>query len=157
MKLTASMTALVAGLIFSIGLGIGGMTQPDKVIGFLDVAGSWDPSLMGVMGGGMLVAFFAFRWAARRGTPIFAEKFEIPKRTDITPQLVVGSALFGAGWGIGGYCPGPGLASLVSGSTHAFVFVGTMLAGMLLFRATPASWKGGACAATTVGDIKADA
>lgn len=134
MKTTRLVTALVAGLLFAVGLGIGGMTQPEKVIGFLNLAGPWDPALMGVMGGGMLVSFIGYRVVRRRSAPVCEASFQIPSRADITPQLVGGSALFGIGWGLGGYCPGPGIVSVVTGSSQALLFVAAMVAGMAIYR-----------------------
>lgn len=131
------MTGLVAfasGLLFALGLGIGGMTKPSKVIGFLDVAGDWDPSLAFVMGGALLVYFFVGRVALARPRPLFDETFHVPDRRDIDGRLVIGSILFGAGWGLAGYCPGPALVSLASGRTTVVVFVASMLAGMWIFQ-----------------------
>ena len=129
-------TAFLSGLLFSVGLGISGMTMPEKIVGFLDFFGAWDPSLMGVMGGGILIAAIFYGRVIRREAPIFAVKFQVPTRREITPSLVVGSGLFGIGWGIAGYCPGPAVTSLVTGSTEVLVFTGSMLAGMFLFRVT---------------------
>lgn len=134
MNRKALATAFVAGLLFSVGLGISGMTQPEKVSGFLDVFGQWDPALMGVMGGGILVALIFFRRVMARGVPVFATYFDVPNRKDITPSLVAGSAMFGIGWGIAGYCPGPAVASLVTGSSEVLVFFAAMIGGMMLFR-----------------------
>lgn len=128
--------AFVSGFLFSVGLGISGMTQPSKVFGFLDIFGAWDPALMGVMGGGILVAAIFYRRVIRRDAPIFAETFQVPSLRSITPSLVVGSGLFGIGWGIAGYCPGPAVTSLVTGSSEVLIFTGAMIAGMLLFRLT---------------------
>lgn len=122
------------GILFALGLGISGMTQPDKVIAFLDVTGDWDPALAFVMGGALLVYTLAFRLITRRERPILARQFLIPTRRDINPPLLIGAALFGAGWGLGGFCPGPALASLVTGATPVLIFVGAMLGGMLLFK-----------------------
>jgi hypothetical protein len=127
--------AFAVGALFSLGLGISGMTLPEKVIGFLDITGDWDPSLAFVMGGAVLVYTIFFPLVTRRADrPRFAERFRIPTRTDLTPRLFVGAALFGAGWGLAGFCPGPALTSLASGSTDIFLFVGSMFGGMYLFR-----------------------
>ena len=134
--------ALVAGLVFGLGLGISGMTQADKVIGFLDVADAWDPSLALVMGGAIGVHLLLFRFIVKQPSPIFGERFGIPTRTDIDGRLVGGAALFGIGWALGGYCPGPGLVSGASGAGNALVFVGTMTAGMLLFHVADEAWRG---------------
>ena len=123
--------ALAAGLLFGIGLAVAGMTLPSKVIGFLDVLdGSWDPSLAFVMMGAILVHAVVYRLVAKRPTPLFAEKWSLPTRRDIDLKLVGGAALFGAGWGLGGYCPGPGLVSLGSGASSIIVFVASMLIAM---------------------------
>ncbi len=126
----AHITAFFAGALFAAGLTVAGMTQPSKVIGFLDFAGKWDPSLAFVMGGAILVNAVLFRVFTKREKPLFDNAFHVPQRKDITPQLVLGSAIFGAGWGLGGYCPGPGLASMAGGSS-AIVFVASMAAGMV--------------------------
>ncbi len=127
-----SMLTLLSGIIFALGLGISGMTLPQKVIGFLDVT-NWDPSLAFVMVGAIAVHFIAYQFQKKMKRPKLAEQFEIPTRTDISPQLIVGAGLFGAGWGLGGFCPGPALVSLTSLNTTVFTFVGSMVAGMLLF------------------------
>ena len=122
--------AFAAGLLFALGLGIGGMTQPSKVIGFLDVAGDWDPSLAFVMGGALLVYAIVARLALARPAPMLETKFFVPTRRDIDRPLVLGAVLFGAGWGLAGYCPGPALVSLASGRAAVIVFVAAMLLGM---------------------------
>lgn len=127
--------ALVSGLVFGLGLGISGMTQADKVIGFLDITDAWDPSLAFVMLGAIAVHVVLYRVILRRGAPVFAGSFGIPTRRDITPRLVAGSAMFGVGWALGGYCPGPGLVSVMSGAPNAVVFVLTLIVGMNAFRA----------------------
>jgi uncharacterized protein len=121
-----------AGLIFALGLGVSGMTDANKVIGFLNLAGEWDPSLAFVMVGAIGVHLATYRLILRRQSPLFADRFHIPTRQDINPQLVVGSGLFGVGWGMGGFCPGPGLVSLAGFSSSAAIFVTFMLSGMLL-------------------------
>jgi uncharacterized membrane protein YedE/YeeE len=118
------------GLLFAVGLGVSGMTHPSKVLAFLDFAGDWDPSLALVMGSGVLVNLVAFRWAERRGAPLFANTFSLPDRTAIDAPLVGGAALFGAGWGLGGFCPGPAIVSVVTGATPVVAFVVAMLATM---------------------------
>ncbi len=126
--------SFLVGLIFALGLGISGMLQPSKVMGFLDVAGAWDPSLIFVMVGGIAVNTLAYRLVVlKREAPCFAARFLVPTRKDIDAPLVVGAILFGIGWGLGGYCPGPGIVSLLSGAMPAVTFVGSMLAGMTLF------------------------
>ena len=120
-----------AGLLFALGLGISGMTQPAKVVGFLDVTGDWKPELMFVMGGAIAVHFLAYRLVPRMSRPLFEPRFGVPSRRDVDPRLVGGALLFGAGWGLGGFCPGPGLVSLVSGQWQALVFVAAMVVGMV--------------------------
>ena len=123
-------TAFASGLLFGTGLLVGGMTDPHKVIGFLDVGGAWDPSLAFVMLGAVAVHFVAYRWVRGSASPLFADEYAIPKLRHIDAKLVGGSAVFGVGWGLAGYCPGPGIVSLGAGSRGALVFVLTMLVGM---------------------------
>ena len=127
------LTALMAGLLFGIGLIVSGMTDPAKVVGFLDLAGNWDPSLAFVMGGAILVGVFAFGVARKRERSLLGAPMRLPTATRIDRRLVLGSLAFGAGWGLAGYCPGPALASLVSGGEKPLVFTLAMLAGMALF------------------------
>ncbi|APR75775.1 Hypothetical protein A7982_01121 [Minicystis rosea] len=124
-------TAFLSGALFAVGLGVGGMTRPEKVIGFLDVTGTWDPSLVFVMAGAVGVNVILFRIILRRTGPVCGGRFQLPSRTDVDPRLVAGAALFGAGWGLVGYCPGPALVSLVAGGVPALVFVLAMAAGMV--------------------------
>jgi uncharacterized membrane protein YedE/YeeE len=131
----SAFSAFAAGLVFGIGLILSGMTDPGKVIGFLDVAGDWDPSLAFVMGGAILVGFFAFRLAGKRGRAFFGSAMHLPQRRDIDNRLVGGSLLFGIGWGLAGFCPGPALVSFASGVDQAAVFVAAMLGGMLVYTA----------------------
>ncbi len=128
--------SFAAGLLFAVGLAIAGMTKPSKVVGFLDVTGNWDPSLAFVMVGGIAVYFVANLAVKRRALPIAGGSFHLPTRRDIEPNLVLGAALFGVGWGLAGYCPGPGLTSLGTGGIGALVFVAAMSGGMMLFEAT---------------------
>jgi uncharacterized membrane protein YedE/YeeE len=125
--------ALLSGVMFAAGLVLGGMTQPAKVIAFLDLFGAWDPSLILVMGGAIAVYLPVHRLVLRMQTPLFAQGFSLPTRRDLDPPLILGSALFGVGWGLAGYCPGPGVASLGAASTATIVFVAAMLAGMVAF------------------------
>lgn len=125
--------ASFAGAIFGVGLSISGMANPQKVIDFLDVAGGarWDPTLAFVMGGGLLVTFPAFRLILKRSRPVLADGFDLPTKSSLDARLLGGAALFGAGWGLSGFCPGPALtASLATGLAPVFVFVAAMLAGM---------------------------
>lgn len=131
-KLLNTVTAFAAGLIFGIGLIFAGMTDPSKVIGFLDIAGNWDPSLAFVMGGAILVGLFAFRCAKRCATSVLGEEMRLPTNHTIDKPLVIGSLLFGAGWGLVGFCPGPALTSLGSGNGKAMIFVIAMVAGMAI-------------------------
>ncbi|MEN9587239.1 MAG: hypothetical protein RIT15_814 [Pseudomonadota bacterium] len=136
-----NLVALLAGLLFALGLVLSGMTQPAKVIGFLNIAGileggflgTWDPTLAFVMGGALLVTLFAFAITPRHGRrPWFAEKFELPTRKDIDIKLIGGAALFGVGWALAGYCPGPAFASLYAGGTDIVIFMAALIAGMYL-------------------------
>lgn len=127
--------SLIAGLIFAVGLAVGGMTQPSKVIGFLDFFGDWDPSLAFVMGGAVLANLIVFKITTKtRERPLFEPKFRIPTRSDIDWQLVAGAGLFGIGWGLAGYCPGPGLTALGSAAATPFIFIAAMIAGMVLYQ-----------------------
>lgn len=119
-----------SGLLFAFGLALGGMLDPARVIGFLDVFGSWDPSLAFVMAGAVGVNMMAYRWIRRRARPLFAETFALPIACAIDRRLVVGSAVFGVGWALSGYCPGPALTNLATGSATAIGFVIAMAAGM---------------------------
>ncbi len=134
MKHAAVLRGVVAygcGVLFGAGLLVSGMTRPAKVIGFLDVFGAWDASLAFVMIGAIAVHFIAYRLIRGRASPILAESWALPTRRDIDFNLVTGAALFGLGWGLSGYCPGPAVVSLASGTTGVVVFTGAMLAGML--------------------------
>ena len=122
--------AFLAGILFAVGLGIAGMTQPAKVIGFLDATGSWDPSLAFVMLGAIAVYAACYRVALRRAAPILTQRFMLPTRRDVDARLIAGAALFGLGWGIAGFCPGPAVTALASGHAAPVIFVTAMLAGM---------------------------
>lgn len=124
----------ISGIIFGAGLALGGMTDPARVRGFLDLFGDWDPTLAFVMGGAVIVMIIAWQIQGRLLHPLFAEGFSLPDKTDLTPRLIGGSALFGIGWGIAGLCPGPGIAALVIEPVSAAIFVIAMLAGMALAR-----------------------
>ena len=132
--------AILAGLLFGAGLAVSQMANPAKVLAFLDVgaipSGGWDPSLALVMAGALAVSFVGFRIARARARPLAAERFEWPTRTDIDTRLVAGSAIFGIGWGLVGYCPGPAIASLAWGRTETIVFALAMIAGMVIWRRT---------------------
>ena len=124
------LSAFGCGLLFGAGLVIGGMTQPSKVVGFLDFFGNWDASLAFVMGGALAVNAIAYRFVLRRAHPVLAEEFAIPRRSEIDSRLIGGAMLFGVGWGLAGYCPGPAVTSLLSGHSAAPIFMAGMIAGM---------------------------
>jgi uncharacterized membrane protein YedE/YeeE len=126
------LAALAAGALFGLGLVVSGMVNPAKVLGFLDIAGAWDPSLAFVMGGAIPVAALGFRLGARRARPACAAAFSPPARGAIDARLLGGAVLFGLGWGLAGLCPGPALALLGIGSPGALLFVAAMLGGMLI-------------------------
>ncbi len=130
----AGFMSFASGLLFAFGLGLSGMTQPAKIVGFLDFAGNWDPSLAFVMLGAIGVHTVLSRLILHRPAPFFANAFSVPTRTDVDPKLIGGAALFGAGWGLGGFCPGPALTSVATGSVTVLIFVAAMMAGMLLFK-----------------------
>jgi uncharacterized protein len=127
------MIEFIVGLLFGLGLLIAGMTDPGKVLGFLDLAGTWDPSLAFVMGGGVMVGLLGFGLAKKKTTSLSGQAFHWPDMTQIDRPLVLGSLMFGAGWGLAGFCPGPALVAMASGNDKALVFVLAMLAGMALF------------------------
>ncbi len=143
-----TLASFLCGLVFGGGLLISGMTQPAKVLGFLDVLGRWDPTLAFVMAGALAVSAMGFALARRRGAPVFAERYLWPTQTDIDRPLVVGSVLFGIGWGLAGLCPGPALENLASLSPRVIAFVLAMAAGM----AAQAWWQSRAPSATATGD-----
>lgn len=124
--------ALLAGLLFGLGLSISQMVNPAKVINFLDVAGHWDPTLALVMGGALFVTVPTFRWVLRRPAPLLDGRFHLPDKRDIDARLITGAVLFGVGWGLGGLCPGPAVVALLTGFASVLVFVGAMLAGSWL-------------------------
>lgn len=126
--------AFLSGTLFAVGLGMSGMMLPEKVVGFLDFFGSWDPTLAFVMGGAVAVNFVLHRLVMRRGRPIFHANFELPTRVDLDPKLLGGAALFGAGWGLAGFCPGPALASTVGGRSEVLLFVASMIGGMFIWQ-----------------------
>ena len=127
------LATFLAGLLFAVGLVVSGMTLPSKVVGFLDFFGKWDPSLAFVMVGAIGVYATLSRLITRRRRPVFVDAFQIPTSRVIDGRLVAGAAIFGVGWGLAGYCPGPAVVSVGSGSRSALVFVGAMLGGMLLY------------------------
>lgn len=125
--------ALLAGLLFGVGLLVSGLANPAKVLGFLDITRLWDPSLAFVMGGAISVAFFAFRMAKKRVRPVFGDEMHIPATRRIDGRLLGGGVLFGVGWGLAGICPGPGLVLMGLGEVKGIAFVAAMVAGMLIF------------------------
>ncbi|MBC7414340.1 MAG: YeeE/YedE family protein [Herminiimonas sp.] len=131
--MTTIFTSLLAGLLFGLGLIVSGMANPAKVLGFLDLAGAWDPSLGFVMAGAIAVAAIAFAGAKKRTMSFLGSTMKLPDSSDIDRRLVIGSVLFGIGWGVAGFCPGPGLVALGMGEIKALVFVGAMLTGIGIF------------------------
>lgn len=129
LRLTAS---LASGIIFGLGMAISGMTNTKRVQDFLDISGAWDPTLAFVMAGGMLVTFIGYKFILKNPAPLFADMFHIPTRRDIDKPLLIGAILFGAGWGLVGYCPGPAIAGMSYGYTATLIFVAFMITGLLL-------------------------
>lgn len=130
-----ALAAFAAGLVFGIGLILSGMADPAKVIGFLDIAGNWDPSLAFVMAGAIAVCAFAFAFARKRSASFLGDAMHLPSRRDVDLRLVLGSLIFGIGWGLAGFCPGPALVAAGAGETKAALFVLAMLIGMAIFTA----------------------
>ncbi|MBQ0720188.1 MAG: YeeE/YedE family protein [Gammaproteobacteria bacterium] len=126
------MASLASGIVFGLGMAISGMTNTQRVQGFLDLAGAWDPTLAFVMAGGMFVTFIGYKFILKNPAPLFDDTFHLPTRTDIDKPLIIGAVLFGAGWGLVGYCPGPAIAGLSYGYTTTLIFVPVMILGMLL-------------------------
>lgn len=129
-----NVVAFVVGVVFALGLGLGGMTQPARVLGFLDATGAWDPSLALVMAGAVAVYGVTFPFVMRRGRPVFGAAFGVPTRRDVDARLVGGAVIFGVGWGLAGLCPGPALVALASGAPRVVLFVAAMLLGMAVQR-----------------------
>lgn len=123
------------GLIFGIGLVVSGMSDPAKVLNFLDLAGTWDPSLAFVMGGAVIVAFVGYRFVLKRAAPVVGGRFHLPTQTGIDRRIVVGPAIFGLGWGLSGFCPGPAITALSLGASGTYAFVPAMIVGMWAARA----------------------
>ena len=126
------LSVFIAGTIFGLGLSVSQMTDPERVIGFLDIAGRWDPTLLFVMAGALVVTMPTFPLILRRARALNGEKFRLPIKSKVDPPLVVGAAIFGVGWGIGGFCPGPALAALSTGAPAVIVFVAAMIVGQRL-------------------------
>ena len=131
-----AVAAGLAGIVFGLGLGVSQMVNPQKVLGFLDIAGDWDPSLALVMGGAVVVGFLTFRLVLRRPAPVLAKTFVIPDRTDLDFRLFAGAGTFGIGWGLVGLCPGPAVGSFAYGSDQTLLFVGAMVIGMVVANTT---------------------
>lgn len=142
MRLQRYLASLASGLLFGAGLALAGMTRPQKVLGFLDVAGHWDPSLIFVMGGAVTVAAVAFHFILRRSSPLLAPSFDLPKSKAIDLRLMVGAMIFGVGWGLSGYCPGPAIALLAAPDTEALYFLPAMLAGWWLYELVVSKGEG---------------
>lgn len=128
------LVTFISGLIFALGLGISGMTQPHIVRGFLNFTGDWDPRLMGVMVGAIFVHAISYRLIVKRRTPLLEDNFQIPSRRDIDTKLILGAAIFGLGWGWAGICPGPGLVGLLSGDYRFMLFIASLVSGMFFFQ-----------------------
>lgn len=134
--------SFLSGLIFSIGLSVSTMINPQKVTGFLDIFGDWDPSLMFVMAGAVLANIVIYPLILKKGKPMFEKEFFLPTKKDFDSKLVIGSLLFGAGWGMSGICPGPGLVNLPFLNIKIIAFVGSMVVGMLIYSNYPKFIKG---------------
>ena len=129
----AQLATFLIGVLFALGLGLSGMTQPQKILAFLNLRGNWDPSLLLVLGGAVVTYYVSFMLIRRRSAPVLVDKFSLPTKRAIDRNLVFGSLLFGIGWGVGGFCPGPALAMLVTGNHSILVFVLSMTVGMFVF------------------------
>jgi len=124
------LSAFIVGIVFGTGIAISGMINPAKVLNFFDVAGTWDPSLIFVMGGALVTTFVGYRLVLRRDAPVIEESFQLPAARDIDARLIGGSAVFGVGWGIAGFCPGAAVPALGSGKWEVALFVAALLAGL---------------------------
>lgn len=133
-----ALLALICGLIFGVGLVVSGMSNPAKVLNFLDLFGTWDPSLAFVMGGAVIVAFLGYRLVLERPAPVLDDRFHLPTKRDVDGQLLTGAAVFGIGWGLGGFCPGPAFTALPLASTGILAFFPAMVIGMWAGRSLPA-------------------
>ncbi len=126
--------SFLVGLLFGLGLVVSGMINPERIIGFLDITGRWDPTLLFVMAGAFVVSFAGYRIALSRKKPILADGFSLPTKTQIDRPLLAGAALFGVGWGLSGFCPGPGVTALSLGAIEPLIFVAAMTAGMIVHK-----------------------
>jgi uncharacterized membrane protein YedE/YeeE len=133
--------SFISGLIFALGLGIAGMTRPQKILAFLDLGDLWNPTLLFVMGAAVLVFGSTYSLTRKRSAPLFASKWHLPQNGPISKSLIFGSLLFGIGWGLAGYCPGPAIVSLASLQTTSLIFASSMIAGMLIFKIFDAKVK----------------
>ncbi len=131
-----NIAALLTGTLFGVGLGVAQMIDPNKILNFLDIAGTWDASLMFVLGAALVTSIFAFKIILKQKAPHFADVFAVPTQKNIDRSLLFGATLFGVGWGVAGYCPGPGFAALALGSWEPIIFVLTMIVGFALHRLT---------------------
>lgn len=134
-----AVAGFLGGAIFAVGLMLAGMTRPERVLGFLDLGGAWDPTLAFVMAGAIAIHVLGLRLVMRRAAPLYAPRFDLPTRKDLDTRLILGSGLFGIGWGLAGYCPGPALVSLGGGGETALVFVAAATVGMLVQHLSPAA------------------
>jgi hypothetical protein len=134
MKSKQYLICLISGILFGLGLGLSQMIDRERVLGFLDLAGTWDPTLLFVLGGAVTVTLIAFRFVLRLPSPFYNSKFYLPSRKDIDLSLVMGAAIFGIGWGIAGYCPGPGITALVLGILNPALFLIAMIVGSLTYK-----------------------
>ncbi|MCH9695427.1 MAG: YeeE/YedE family protein [Gammaproteobacteria bacterium] len=135
MSVAKPLTSLLAGIIFGLGLAISGLANPDKVLQFLTLNSDWSPALLFTMGAGIVVTFFGYKWVLQRG-PVLAEAFSLPTNTRLDPQLLTGAGIFGIGWGLAGFCPGPALVGLTSGMIEPVIFVIALIAGSQLRKIT---------------------
>ena len=126
--------ALISGILFGLGLSLSQMVDRERVLGFLDLAGTWDPTLLFVLGGAVSVSVITFRFILRQRHPVLGAKFRLPTRQDIDPPLIAGAILFGIGWGISGYCPGPGIVAIILGTWNPVLFLVALAAGMLAYQ-----------------------
>ena len=136
-RLTEVSLALFCGVLFGVGLTLSGMTDPENIIGFLDISGEWNPQLVFVLAAAVSSAIAGFYWLQKRSQPVFAQQFHWPDSTQIDSRLLSGAAVFGIGWGLYGYCPGPALAALIYGQAHTLIFFVSMLVGMAAFQLLP--------------------
>lgn len=138
MNLKRTLAALAAGLVFGLGLAISGLADPDNVLRFLTISPGWSPALLFVMGAAILVAFLGYKWVLRRG-PVLESELRLPGNNTVDRKLLVGSAIFGVGWGIAGFCPGPAIVGLSSGMAEPFIFVAALMAGSQIQRMVSSS------------------